>query len=138
MRCILSCLALHGVLLHENHSQDNIFLLTYLILRYTIDYNYMEVDMHIITQKRIWDAKKRFPTAASSLDGWYRVIKQNNFDNFSELKRTFNSIDKVGNFYVFDIGGNKIRIIATIHFNHRRIYIRAVLSHTEYDKGKWK
>jgi mRNA interferase HigB len=103
-----------------------------------ITYIQMEVVMHIITQKRIWDAKKKHPTAAGSLDGWYRVIKNNKFKNFSELKLTFNSVDKVGSFYVFDVGGNKIRIIATIHFNSHKVYIRNVLTHKEYDKGKWK
>jgi mRNA-degrading endonuclease HigB of HigAB toxin-antitoxin module len=36
------------------------------------------------------------------------------------------------------VGGNKVRIIAAIHYNQKRIYIRAVLTHEEYDKGKWK
>lgn len=98
----------------------------------------MEVRMHIITQKRIWDAKLKHPTVANSIDGWYRVIKKNIFNNFSELKQTFNSVDKVENFYVFDVGGNKMRIITTIHFSCHRVYIRAVLTHKEYDKGKWK
>lgn len=94
--------------------------------------------MHIITQKRIWDAKKQHPAVAGALDGWYRVIKKNEFHNFSELKHTFNSVDKVGDFYVFDVGGNKIRIIAVVHFNSGRVYIREVLTHKEYDKGLWK
>lgn len=94
--------------------------------------------MHIITQKRIWDAKQKYPEATSALDGWYRIIKSSNFTNFSDIKRTFNSVDKVGNFYVFDVGGNKIRIITVIHFNCHRVYIKAVLTHKEYDKGKWK
>lgn len=94
--------------------------------------------MHIITQQRIWEAQKKHPEVASALDGWYRVMKQNKFNNFSELKRCFNSVDKVGSVYVFDIGGNKLRLIANIHFNRQKIYIRHVLTHKEYDKGNWK
>jgi len=44
----------------------------------------------------------------------------------------------VGNLVVFNIGGNKYRLIAAIHFNRRKLYIRHVLTHTEYDKERWK
>ena len=64
--------------------------------------------MHIITQKRIWDAKKKYIESANALDGWYRIIKKNSFNNFSELKRIFNIVDKVGDLYVFDLGGNNL------------------------------
>lgn len=58
--------------------------------------------------------------------------------NFAEIKSLFPSTDKVGDMFVFDIGGNKLRLIAAIRFNTRRVYIRAVLTHKEYDKGGWK
>ncbi len=94
--------------------------------------------MHIITQRRIWEAKKKYPEASQALDGWYRIIKKNQFNNFSELKKSFISVDKVKNFYVFDIGGNKLRLIANLHFQRQKIYIRYILTHKEYDKNTWK
>lgn len=94
--------------------------------------------MHVITKKRLKEAKLIFKASASALDGWYQVISKNNFKNFSDLKNFFGAIDKVNELYVFDIGGNKIRLIASIHFNRQRIYIRQILSHSEYQKGKWK
>ena len=94
--------------------------------------------MHVITQQRIWEAKKKFPDAAGALDGWYRIIKKNKFNNFSEIKRTFNSVDKFKDVYIFDIGGNKLRLITNIHFSSQKIYIRHVLTHKEYYKGNWK
>lgn len=93
--------------------------------------------MHIITKKRITEAKKQYPSCASALDGWYRVIEKNSFSHFADLKRLFNSMDKVGHLYVFDIGGNKLRIIASIHFNRQKLYIRNILTHKEYDENKW-
>jgi mRNA interferase HigB len=39
---------------------------------------------------------------------------------------------------VFNIGGNKVRLIAAIHYNRRKVYVRAILTHNEYDEGKWK
>jgi mRNA interferase HigB len=44
----------------------------------------------------------------------------------------------VGKLTVFNIGGNKVRLVAAIHFNRNKLYIRYVLTHTEYDKNKWK
>lgn len=94
--------------------------------------------MHIITQKRIWEAKIHFPHSASSLDGWYRVMKRNRFSNFSDLRRVFRSVDKVADYYVFNIGGNKLRLITNIHFKFQRVFVRAILTHKEYDENRWK
>lgn len=94
--------------------------------------------MHVISQKRIVDAKEKYPEAKTAFDGWYRLISANEFKSFSEIKSCFRSVDKVGDFYVFNIGGNKYRLIAVIHFNRNKIYIREVLTHDEYDQNKWK
>jgi mRNA interferase HigB len=50
----------------------------------------------------------------------------------------FPSADQVGKLTVFNIGGNKVRLIASVHYNRHKLYIRAVLTHAEYDQGKWK
>ena len=103
----------------------------YLFLRY----NY---PMHIITHRRIVAAQKAHPQCASALDQWYRLCKKAKWHNFAELRTLFPSTDKVGDVFVFDIGGNKLRLIAAIHFNTGRVFIRAVLTHKEYDQGDWK
>jgi mRNA interferase HigB len=94
--------------------------------------------MHIITKRRIIEAKALYPECASALDGWLKIVKNNEFNSFSDLKASFNSIDKVGNLYVFDIGGNKLRLIASVHFNRQKLYIRHILTHKEYDKSYWR
>jgi len=78
------------------------------------------------------------PQADAPLQGWRRVIEKNRFDNWAELKLTFRSIDKVGDLTVFDIGGNKYRLITYIRFEKQIVYIKAVLTHRDYDKGAWK
>lgn len=82
--------------------------------------------------------KYKHLNCASALDGWFKVVDKNDFSSFTDLKKTFNTIDKVGNLFVFDIGGNKLRLIATIHFNRKKLYIRHMLDHKEYDEGKWR
>lgn len=94
--------------------------------------------MHVITQKRIWEAKIQHPQTATALDGWYRLIRANDPADFAAMKRLFPQTDKVGSLHVFDIGGNKLRLIAVVHYRTRKVFIRHILTNKEYDKGKWK
>ena len=74
----------------------------------------------------------------TALDAWYRIVKSTEIKNFSQLRKIFPSVDKVGNLTVFNIGGNKIRLIAAIHYNTQCLFVRYVLTHKEYDKENWK
>ncbi|NER82799.1 MAG: type II toxin-antitoxin system HigB family toxin [Leptolyngbya sp. SIO1D8] len=94
--------------------------------------------MHVITRKRLNEFAIRHPDTRSALVQWYKLIKQNEFASFVELRKLFPSADKIGKLTVFNIGGNKVRLIAAIHYNRKKVYIRAVLTHKEYDAGKWK
>ncbi|TGN19095.1 type II toxin-antitoxin system HigB family toxin [Leptospira idonii] len=66
------------------------------------------------------------------------MVKNTNFNDFNDLRKVFNSVDQVGKFTVFNISGNHFRLIAAIHFNRKKVFIRHILTHSEYDKGKWK
>lgn len=94
--------------------------------------------MHIITRKRLNEFAEKFPETTNALADWYRLMKQNDFNSIAEVRSVFLSADKVGKLTVFNIGGNKVHLIAAIHYNRKKIYIRAVLTHKEYDEGKWK
>lgn len=94
--------------------------------------------MHIITRKRLSDFAAIHPDTRTALQQWYRLIKSRDYSSFADLKSVFPSADQVGKLTVFNIGGNKARLIAAIHYNRRKVYIRAVLTHQEYDHGKWK
>ena len=94
--------------------------------------------MHIITRKRLNEFAESHPTVGSALAHWYKTLKKNNFADFVQLRRAFPHADQVGGLTVFNVAGNKARLIAAIHYNRRKVYIRAVLTHAEYDVGKWK
>ncbi|MEM7114780.1 MAG: type II toxin-antitoxin system HigB family toxin [Chloroflexota bacterium] len=94
--------------------------------------------MHIITRKRLNEFAEKHPDAKAGLEHWYANIKGESFDTFVELRAMFAHADQVGKLTVFNIGGNKARLIAAIHYNRRKVYIRAILTHAEYDKSKWK
>jgi len=94
--------------------------------------------MHIISHTKVIEAQKDNPDCSIALDQWYRLTKRSNWKNYSELKSCFPATDKVGDKFIFDIAGNKLRLIAAIHFNTQRIFIRSVLTHKDYDKGDCK
>ena len=94
--------------------------------------------MHVITRKRLNEFAEKHPEAKASLAHWYNLMKRSDFPNFVELKTIFPAADYVGKLTVFNIGGNKVRLIAAIHYNRKKVYIRAVLTHTEYDEQSWK
>lgn len=92
--------------------------------------------MHVISQKRIVEAKRDHPNDANGLDTWYRVMKRAKVVGFADLRRVFPRMDRVGDSYIFDIGGNNLRLIAVIHFNRQKSYIRQILTHAEYNRWK--
>ena len=93
--------------------------------------------MRIITYKRIKDFIEIHADSKNSLNLWYHTVKSKNWDNINDLKKDFNSIDYVGNHrFVFNIKGNNYRLITIISFNAKKVYIRFIGTHPEYDKIK--
>lgn len=92
----------------------------------------------VILSKAILQAFiQQHPDVENALEKWYRETKAANWKNFSELKKTFNTVDSVGNDrYVFDIKGNQYRLVALILFKVRTVFILFAGTHQEYDKIK--
>lgn len=76
--------------------------------------------------------------AKKPLDEWFRRLKATTAKNLAELKLTFPAADQVGTCTVFNVGGNKYRVITKIVYKFHTVYLRAVVSHKEYDMGSWK
>ncbi|HMN31253.1 MAG TPA: type II toxin-antitoxin system HigB family toxin [Caldilineaceae bacterium] len=94
--------------------------------------------MQIISRKALRSFWVRYPESEPPLTRWYKIMEQSTFGNFAELRATFPSADVVGELVGFNIGGNKYRLIASIHFNRGKVYVRQVLTHNEYNQGTWK
>ena len=94
--------------------------------------------MHGITKRRLREFWERIPEAESPLSRWYKIVSKAHFDNFGALKEIFHRADKVDQFTIFDISGNKYRVISVIHFDRQKLYIRYVLTHQDYDTGTWR
>ncbi len=94
--------------------------------------------MRVVSRKMLREFWERHPDSASALARWFKIMQRQEFISFESLHATFPTADKIGDLVVFNIGGNKYRLITVIHFNRGKVYIRDVLTHQEYDRGAWK
>jgi len=102
--------------------------------------------VRVISPRKLREFCRKHPDAVAPLDAWLKFIRNGNFRSPDDLRKTFNTVDvvpirrpnKTIDYYVFNIGGNKYRLIAAIHFNTQLLYLRDILTHQEYDVGKWK
>jgi mRNA interferase HigB len=91
--------------------------------------------MHVISLKPLRDFWASHPDAEKPLLAWHREAEHAQWEAFADVREAYPHADKVGRFVVFNIGGNKCRIVAAIHFNRGKVYVRHVLTHREYDRG---
>lgn len=98
--------------------------------------------MRVISKKRLRDFWSISANADSQgpLEAWFRVVdnKKTAWRSWSDLKAIYSTADSVGNCVVFDIGGNKYRLITRVLYEKQKVYVLKVMTHGEYDKNKWK
>ena len=93
--------------------------------------------MVIISKAIIREFITKHGDAEGALLNWYELTANEDWQNFNEMKNTFNSVDAVGNDrYVFNIKGNNYRLIALIIFKIRTVFILFIGTHAEYDRIK--
>jgi mRNA interferase HigB len=94
--------------------------------------------MHVISEKKLREFWKKRPEAETPLRAWHRVAEQAAWETFADVRAAYSHADQVGRWTVFNIGGNKFRLVTAIHFNRAKVYVRHVLTHQEYNRGMWK
>jgi mRNA interferase HigB len=96
-----------------------------------------DMSMRIVSRKAIREAIAEHGEWKASLSAWYKIASNADWGNFAEVRNSWNRCDAVGRFVVFDISHNKCRLIATVKYKWRMLYIRHILDHAEYDKKDW-
>jgi mRNA interferase HigB len=98
--------------------------------------------MHIISRKKLLEADREHSGLGVPLDAWYRTAKSAGWQSLEEVRRTYSRTDgiPVGErvYTVFNISGNRYRLVTEIFYEDQTILVRQVLTHAEYDKGDWK
>jgi mRNA interferase HigB len=93
--------------------------------------------MRIVTFRFIQEYAEKHPNSDTPLREWYKKTKASEWNCFSDIKKTFNSVDSVGNNrFVFNIKGNNYRLIAIVIFASKKVYVRFIGTHAEYDRIK--
>jgi mRNA interferase HigB len=86
------------------------------------------------TLKAFWTQPGR-GDAEQPLKAWVKIVEAAQWTKPTDVKAMFRSADILrGGRIIFDIGGNKYRLIAAIHYRGQRIYVRFIGTHTEYDR----
>jgi mRNA interferase HigB len=94
--------------------------------------------MRIVSRKAIREATAKHSESGASLNAWYKIAKNADWKTFSEVRNSWRNSDVVGRFVVFDISHKRCRMIATIKYRWRMVYIRRILSHADYDEKDWQ
>lgn len=93
--------------------------------------------MHVISRCPFIVAAERFPNDAAAIERLYKVLRSGDFHEPAELRRVVPSLDNFkcrDKWWVIDIGGNNLRLIVFIEFRDRRMYVKHIITHAEYDK----
>lgn len=94
--------------------------------------------MNVISRQRIVEFIEEHHDAESPLTAWFKATKKARWKHLADLKEDYPSADLVGDLTVFNIKGNDYRLIAYINYKYKQVLIKAILTHKEYSKGKWK
>lgn len=98
--------------------------------------------MRIISEARLREYWQGSRKDEPSLRYWRKITKSAEWDKPNDIKKTFSKTSiykgKTRLVYIFDVGGNKVRVICSINFTTKIVYILFVLSHNEYSKDRWK
>lgn len=98
--------------------------------------------LHVISRKKLLEAVERHGGPGVALDAWYRIAKAAKWRSLEEVRRIYRHADgvRVGEkvYTVFNISGNRFRLVAEIYYEDQVLLIRHVLTHAEYDKGDWR
>lgn len=91
--------------------------------------------MRIFTEQRLREYCQERPESRVAIQDWVLKVKKAKWENFADIKKTFRSVDSVGNQrYVFNIHGNDFRLVAIVRFTIEFVYIRFIGTHAEYEK----
>lgn len=94
--------------------------------------------MRVISHRAIVETARRHPDAGAALDNWYRITRRARWQHLGEVRKDFPHADLAGNLTVFNIKGNRYRLIARIIYSTEKVFVRGVLTHAEYDRGGWQ
>jgi mRNA interferase HigB len=93
---------------------------------------------HVIAKARLRAFWERHRDAQNALAAWFKAARKARLTCLADMRVPFPSADQVGSCLIFDVCHNKYRLIVRPSRNWKRLFVRHVLIHRDYDKGHWK
>ena len=93
--------------------------------------------MNIVNRRSVRRMMAAHPETSAALEAWWRLAKGARWVHFEECHESIRSTDQVGRCLIFDILGNRYRLITVVSWRNQRIYVKALLPHREYERNKW-
>jgi len=94
--------------------------------------------LRVLGKSVLEEFRRTHPNSRAALKHWLCVTEEATWGKLIDVRATFRNADGVGPHVVFDIGGNNFRLIAAIDYVAQVVSVESVLTHSEYDKGRWK
>jgi mRNA interferase HigB len=94
--------------------------------------------VHVLSRKILNKFCESHADACDALFAWHRSASKAKWQNLLEVQALYPTAEAVGRFTVFNIKGNKYRLIVDILYSSQQIFVKYILTHAEYDKDKWK
>ena len=94
--------------------------------------------MNVISKRGLFERAAKYPEAASALRVWFDVAVESEWRTLEDVRRSFPATDMVGDLAIFNIRGNRFRLIVRMVFKYQRIYVKEFLTHAGYNREKWK
>lgn len=94
--------------------------------------------MHLISASKLKQSVSKYPDVSKTIQAFCKAVKKAQWQNLAEVQKVYKSAEAVGNFTIFNIKGNKYRLILDIDYQEQVAYFKYFLTHAEYDKEKWK
>ena len=94
--------------------------------------------MHLISIRKLRNEAAMYPDISRAIEDWYTVVKKAEWEKLEDVRAIYRDAEAVGNFTVFNIKGNKYRLIVGIDYLNHVVYYKYLLTHADYDKDRWK
>jgi mRNA interferase HigB len=94
--------------------------------------------VNVISKRGLFEKAAKFADAKSALQVWFDTAVEAEWRNIEDVRKSFPATDMMHDLAIFNIRGNKYRLIVRMVLQYQRIYVKEFLTHAEYDKGRWK
>lgn len=94
--------------------------------------------MNVVSLRTLFEKAARYADAVVALQTWFEVARAADWKCLEDIRKIYPATDMVGALAIFNIKGNRYRLIVRVSFTYQRLFIKEFLTHADYSKGAWK